>query len=179
MKCLTISESRTWLESTGLEIDENRHLISKHIKKKILTTIPTTALPLHYYCLRLVDWLPKDQCRFFWMTRWDSYPPEQIALLEQIRVGSAGAKAVIDTPGHLFEGNNTQDATLLTGLTFLNLVFNWDAYIIVSGLNEWIHLGDECVAFYSTGTERMKSLAELTNSFKLKTISNVKEAWEK
>jgi hypothetical protein len=171
MKCLTYNESKDWLASIDVQIDGNRNLLLPMRPENVMTTMPKRAKALSFFSARLADWFPVDCNRLFWLSNWETYPPDQFIIFGKIRLGCGESRAPIEAPGHLFESSTEEENAIMAGLIFLITAFNWEAYIVAENRKDYIFLGDEYVVFSSANVERLKQASEVIADFKLEVIT--------
>ena len=176
MKCLTFSDSKVWLELIGVRIDENRCPLFDRKVDATMATLPTDVSALYYLCIGIVDRFPKGPNSLLWLSSWETYPPEQIALFETIRRGNGETRSLIDAPGHLFGGDSLQERTMMIGLIFLILAFNWEGYLI-SSIETYSHFGDQYIVFADSNVANSQVYKRLLDQFGLRKIRDVREAW--
>jgi hypothetical protein len=197
MKCLTLSEFQRWAGSFNVRIDGDRNLLFPEKLTQIMSVLPQKASALFAFSISLVDWLPPNIEHALYLSNWETYPPDQMVIIEKLRLGCGETRHVIDAPAHLFEGlpvgnryeideparlidNQTiQESATMAGLIFLALTFSWQGYLLAKNCNDHIYLGDEFMVFYSDSDEKIRVTHELLAAFKLKVIQNAKEAWRR
>ena len=179
MKCLTYEETRIWLDSFSVKIGEHRHLSFASFQNRLMVTLPREAHRLQSLSSCLNDWLPNNHSRLLWLSNWETDPPEQIVLFEKVRLGCGESRHVIDAPAHLFEAPILQERVVLSGLVFLILALNWEGYLVADSCNDHVYLGDECLSFFSADDKKLKVATDMVQSFGLKVITDIKEAWRK
>ena len=144
----------------------------------MIMTLPKKVSALAYFSARLNGWLSDGSERLLWLSSWETEPPQPLLFFEEIRKGSGDSRHIIDAPGHLLETPNSTEAALLTGLIFLVIGFGWEAYIVPQELADFVYLGDEHVVCSSARPEKMRELSEMVAAFGLRTINDIREAWD-
>ncbi|MDB6016088.1 MAG: hypothetical protein JWR19_577 [Pedosphaera sp.] len=177
MKCFTYDESERWLASMGVRIDGNRNLLFPNEQEKIMTNMPKGASALKRLSADLAHWFACDSSCMVWFSNWDTEPRHPLVLFEKMRMGCGEPRHIIDAPGHLFEELTEEENALLTGVIFLIMVFNWEGYIVCQNRHEFIYLGDEHIVISSADSEKMREILGTVTSFKLKVITDIRQAW--
>lgn len=178
MKYLTDNESQKWLASMGVRIDGNQDLLFPNAQAKTMSTMPRRALALSHLSARLVAWLSCSSGRIIWLSNWTTYPDDQLALFEKVRLGCGESRSPIEAPGHLFDNSAEDDNSVMTGLVFLIMAFNWEAYLVARSDENHIFLGDEYIAFFSDSKKRLGEATELISDFNLEIITDIRSAWK-
>jgi hypothetical protein len=178
MKCFTYDESQKWLASMHVRIDENRNLWFSSEQEKIMTTMPRGAAALNRLSAELAQWLSCHSSRMLWLSNWQTDPAHPLILFEKIRIGCGELRHIIEAPGHLFEESNENESAILTGLMFLIMAFDWEAYVVTQNHGEFVYLGDEHIVYSSADGEKMKEVSSLNATFGLKKIEDIREAWK-
>jgi hypothetical protein len=178
MRCLTFAESEQWLSSLGVRVDENRNLHFPVKGERIMITIPQKVSALTHLSTRLAHWVSGDVDRMFWLSNWETNPPEPLILFETMRLGCGELRHTIDAAGHLFEQSSEHENGILAGLIFLTMAFNWEGYLMPHNSDEFVYLGDEHIVFSSADPGKMKEVTEFVIKFRLAVIENIREAWK-
>ena|ERR1039458_6274915 len=181
MKCLTYDETQAWLNSFDVKIGEHRHLSFAQPQDKLMITLPREPVRLHDFASRVNEWLPQNVSQLIWISNWETSPPDQFLLFEKLRAGCGEVRQLIESPGHLFEpaAPSTSEKAIANGIIFLILAFNWEGYLVAESCNDHIYLGDECLSFFSADDKKLKAATDMVQSFDLKIIADIKEAWRK
>jgi hypothetical protein len=177
MKFQTYEESRTWLEKQGARIDGNRNVWFGENRPRIMATAPTRISALKHFSSRVIAWVSSQTARMFWVSNWETEPPEPLVLFEKVREGCGERRPLIEAPGHVFEDSNLQDDEILTGLSLLVLAFGWEGYLVSERQSQFVFFGDEHIVFSSVAGNEMDEVPDLLKSFDLRIIQNVEEAW--
>jgi hypothetical protein len=189
MKCLSEAESQEWLASLGANIVRSKPLLSSDIcfsnsqtRQFLTTNWPVKTLQLTRWSIRLVNWLPTNRQHMLWLKNWDTDPSEPYLFFEQIRSGYGEKRDIIESRGHVFGSekdsshsntgrSDNQEEVTMSGLVFLTMCFNWDAYLLAKGSTDYICLQDELTIFSSESQDRIKQANELLELFKLRRVT--------
>ncbi len=186
MKCLTPPKFREWVGSLNAHVESNRNIVFAKKFANIMSGLPQQASSLFAFSTALIEWLPPNIERAFYLSDWPLYTPEQMIVFNQLRSFCGESRHLIDAPAHLFDGRSLpdgydiediprltadpvlQECAVMAGLIFLALTFQWQGYILAKDDSGHVYLGDEFIAFFASGDERLEQTRELLTRFKLK-----------
>jgi hypothetical protein len=186
MICLTPPEFQEWASSFNVRVESNRNLVFAKEFAKVMSGLPEKASSLFAFSTALVEWLPPNIERAFYLSDWPLYTPEQMIVFNKLRLVCGESRHLIDAPAHLFDGRSLldrydtddiprltadpvlQECTVMAGLIFLAMTFQWQGYILAKDDSAHVYLGDEFIVFFTNGDERLGHTRELLNRFKLK-----------
>jgi hypothetical protein len=134
----------------------------KHVVRRYLTDDVNPWLR----CESILAWLPDGAQRLLWLSRWDTYPPGEVVLIETIRRGCGEQRGLYDSPGHLFEPTSyanyddrapteIAEAALMTSLFMLAASLGWDAAVFSQQCDDYISVSDRTFFFWSTSGGRL------------------------
>ena len=185
MKCLTYAESDAWFASFGVKIVENRSLSfpvrARKERRMFITDFQINATRLIYFSDQLVDWLPNGRERMLWLRSWETYPVNQTIFFERVRRGSNENRHIIEAPGHLFESsthdredydNRTayehEENAIIAGLLILVVCFNWDAYLVAQGREDYVRIQDNGIMLCSPNDSKIEEASAIARKFNQK-----------
>jgi hypothetical protein len=179
MKCLTFLESNQWCNAaSGISVSNDRHIWPPRNHQRLMLSLPVGSLKLSRFAARLSTWLVGAE-RMLWLSHWNVSLLNEVVLFDRIRASYGEVRPIIESPGHLFETRNATDGEVLIGLIFLTLAFNWEGYIVASGSDDHLTLGDECLVLSSCETKRLSYGRELAAEFDVQVVDDIVEAWKR
>jgi hypothetical protein len=180
-KFLSQDESKEWLRSFAVRINQNRALVFPHDAQRetqtLIAQLPEKSQKLTYFLERVVDWLPRGGERFLWLSDWTTYPPHPLAFFETVRFGCGESRHIIEAPGCLFESDSgsanqefsdVPDTSTLIGFSLLAVNFNWQAYLVTRHEMSHVYLGDEFISFFTTDDRKLDEAFALARRFELR-----------
>jgi len=188
MKCLTLVECQQRLAPSGVSISEHGYFIFPKRQGSapyvIKTDLPIGASKLMWFFSALVDWLPNGCNRMLWLSKWLTYPPDQVVVFEKLRRGCGELRHIVEAPGHLFvsstyenyEGKSDCDVEedgILAAMLLLMVSFDWEGYLVADNSDDRILIGDEYLEFCSVDILRIQRIIKIAKSYKLKYESNL------
>lgn len=185
MKCLTYAESDAWFGSFSVKIIENRSLSfpvrARKERRMLITDFQIDAPRLIYFLDQLVDWLPNGRERMLWLRSWETYPVNQTIFFERVRRGCNENRHIIEAPGHLFESsthdrkdydNRTahehEENAIIAGLLMLVVCFNWDAYLVAQGREDYVRIQDNGIMLCSPNDSKIEEASAMARKFNQK-----------
>jgi hypothetical protein len=177
MKGLTYGHAEEWLNDFDVQIGDHRHLHFSGQDTRLMVNLPKQPLRLSGLATSLVQWTSQGSTLMLWLSNWESDPPEPFHLFQAFRAGAGLSDSLIDVPAMSFESSTPSDLMMASNLIFLILAFNWEGYLLAEGDHDHIYLGDECFSFFSSKAQRLKNANQIVNSFDLKVLTNIKQAW--
>jgi hypothetical protein len=173
MRCITDSEFTEWLSGFGVKLVAHDNLEFSYMSRKehvLLAYLPKNAAALNFFAGWLGRWLPNGRDRVLWLKHWMTYPPDREVLFEKFRLGCGDGRPIGKAPGHLFRSipssqfdqrtpSEIEEDAALLGTVLLVMLFDWKAFIVAEGHDEYIYLADECVAFSSPDRAKLEILA--------------------
>jgi hypothetical protein len=175
MRCLTNEEAHSWLKTSGISISDapalKIELAATGSSHEIQVSLTQENTNLWRLAERLANWLPHSGERLLWLRFWETYPPGQLTLLENARLGSGQDSNVMRRPWHLFEATTYIDYDarspeaiheegFLTGVISQVMSFEWDAVLFARGRREYISISDGFGLFVSQEARRIEEVKE-------------------
>lgn len=170
MKCLTRDEAQRWLGPTSATILENytvaprveRH---KHVVRRFLMDNVNPWLRSE----SVTAWLPDSAHQLLWLSRWDTYPPGEIVLVETIRRACGELRGLYEAPGHLFEPTHYSnyderaptevvEAAFMTSLFMFAVSVGWDVAIFSQQCDDYISVSDGMIYFWSMSDAKLSRI---------------------
>lgn len=87
---------------------------------------------------------------------WDTYPPNQMILLDGLRNGHGETRPLIEAPGHLF---TSDESPLISGIFGLTIIFQWTAYLYFPSKNTFLNWEGELLDCWLNSTDEVAELA--------------------
>jgi hypothetical protein len=186
MKCLTLHEFDQWGTTFGFCVEHPRNLQFAKELKQVTCSPPPEPDRLFGFATRLVEWLPQNVERVFYLSDWPLYTPEEMIFFMKIRMASGESRDPMDSPAHWFDGQSVpdryesddipsltanpvlQECAVMAGLIFLALTFQWQGYIIAKDCSDHIYLGDASITFFQDNAEEAANTRKLLSDFNLK-----------
>jgi hypothetical protein len=171
MQCISDREFRHWLERFGARLNDvhDIQLSSAELRCVLLSAPPKSGPELTRFAAWLTKWLPRTATRALWLKHWHTYPAYQQVIFEKLRSAHSPTRPIGLAPAHLFspsvhsssieESDREQDSELLA-LILLVLLFDWSAYLLAEGSDDYVYFADERVAFSSTDRGKLEALVE-------------------
>lgn len=170
MKCITRDEAEEWLRPINAAISADYSVVPRgeryrHVTRPYLTDNVNPWLR----CESITSWLPDGAQRLLWLSRWDTYPPGEVVLIETIRRACGEQRSLYETPGHVFEPTHyanyddrspteVVEASLMTSLLMLSASFGWDAAVFSKQCDDYISVSDGTIFFWSTSGGRLSAI---------------------
>jgi len=177
MTCVTFDDAVSVLAQQSVRLDGARNLLFPENFKTLMTNMPRDPWKAAKLVEDLVEWLPPGCCNLLWLSHWQTEPPHQQLLIEQMRAASGDRRHLIDAPALLFGGEVPQDMDMLKGICFLLMQFNWEGYVVSQEHGDFAFLGDEHIVFGSSVGARLTAANGLAAVHGLRLINDVREAW--
>ena len=118
MRTLTSSECSSWIHAS------DARTVGQY---EILFERPTDGHVQAQLARFLVDWLEPFEATLLWLTDWPFYEPDEMALVSGLRRAHGDQRALIESPGHVFDRS---EAAELAGWLSLTVRFGWDGQVI-------------------------------------------------
>ncbi len=176
MKCLTAIESRTWLQSFGIDVlgdlDSGMHNLPLGIREKaaaprqeVFCLVPQETGPAEAFAAQIVEWVPEGGEQLFLLTHWMTEPDRRASLFESVRQSWGENRSLAGAPGLSY--STESDRALICELVFLSLCYTWEGYIVSANCHDFIFLGDAFVKFSSADAARIDEAKSIMELFKL------------
>jgi hypothetical protein len=125
MRFYTIAECEQWLRSRSRDKPG-----SYKSRPELRLAIPSTPARVCYWARRIASLVAHRQQCLLWITEWGVWPSsENIHLYSRLRQSYQDTKQLQESPGHLFEDNETEDLTSFLHLSILN---GWGGYLLAN-----------------------------------------------
>jgi hypothetical protein len=180
VRCLTDTESDAWLKTLSVRRGSGNSLRFEGDMKNMMTTVAHDVATLRHMSFWLSEWWSESEKKLIVLTDWHFHTPDEGVIFEKIRNGCGESRLFADAPGHLFDGwsdENAEDKALFMGVIFHIIGCNWFGFAASESGKQFLCFGDDFIEFFSNDPEKLTQVSELIAVFKLRQITDMREAW--
>jgi hypothetical protein len=126
MKVLSKGKTVLWCSQHEIELNESELPELSDASTKFV--IPADAQPRVDLVSRSMAAFSETPVFLVWFNDWTARPSGQrMHVFDRFRLSYGESRPLIHSPGHVFEGSETEDAISLVTLAIL---FRWDCYVV-------------------------------------------------
>lgn len=159
MKVLSAEEATQWCQAQGVALSGRG--LPERSDAELKFEIPRDAQKrVHLVGQAMNAFCDEDQF-LIWFDDWSVWPTGQrMHIFDRIRMSYGETRPLIDSPAHLFDRTEIQDATSLMTIAVL---FLWDSYVVTPALRRLLYFShDEHGA--AKGVDLQRNVKWLTDS---------------
>jgi hypothetical protein len=139
MRVLSSQEAAAWCQAHQIALSQWG--LPERSDAHLKFGIPEDAGKRVYLVNRAMDAFREESAFLVWFHDWSVWPSNQrMHVFERFRMSYGETRRLIDSPGHLFEGAEIEDATSFVTIAIL---FLWDCYVVSPGRSKLLYLSHD------------------------------------
>jgi len=138
MRILSPREAATWCQAHHVALSDSGHPELSDVDLKF--RIPRDAQERVQLVSQAMEAFKDETVFLVWFADWSVWFGQRMHVFDRLRMSYGETRPLIDSPGHLFDQTEMEDAVSFVTIAVL---FLWDCYIVVPGRRKLLFLSHD------------------------------------
>jgi hypothetical protein len=139
MKVLSRQEAAAWCQAHDVALGDFG--LPERCDADLKFKIPVDAQKRVYLVKQAMEAFADERSHLVWFDDWSVWPSGQrMHVFERFRMSYGETRRLVDSPGHLFDGTEIEDATSFVTIASL---FLWDCYVVNPNRTKLLYLSHD------------------------------------